>query len=329
MCFHHSLLPQLLQEIRLDSTVTMRWMDESSPDGAVGALTNVSHIMLSHIGIAYPILTCLLSPLLPSKAASRWAPSLCCVSSPKKKQKWHAVAKSSLILHLMALLGGQNNAVVASETRILPPTRQGQLVSEPSSSLRGHSIERNAVSLTDASKDFMELLSAEDGPDSEIIARLGNNLNEIALNLAAGSSKSDEETLKASVNAVSLIKDVVSDLSLAPSMPSALQDIVKTVVNDLGVAKEHLENVETIVTKHLDASRPRRRVLSSKQDSTTKYYHGSGATKADYHMRSKSLHLDKHRGHHNFEHQQGYHRARASRYEGKTRRRLSEHSECK
>lgn len=176
----------------------------------------------------------------------------------------------------------------------------------------------------------------EDVSGSELVS-IQNDLSEMLSNiqhLALDSTTSDTDTLKASAKAMSLVKNSISDLQLSLQMPSHLQFILKSTLNELTNAEKNVQKIEGFVSKHhgfgglgeTSMSSTHGRILSSEQASTTEINYNRGVTKTDHYMRAKGLHLGlgNHHGLGNhFGHaQQGYHRARASRQEGGMRRRL-------
>ena len=168
---------------------------------------------------------------------------------------------------------------------------------------------------------------------------LGNELADIyssVEHLVSGDISSTPNALKGASKSISLVRDRMTDLQLSASMPSHLQPMLERLMNELTEAETHMQKVEGFVNKYHKGpkktslgtstveSSTHNRILSNKEDSSTKYHFHSGVSKADHQMRVKSRHPGQGAGsifgHHQ---QQGYHRARSSRNEGSMHRRLS------
>lgn len=149
-------------------------------------------------------------------------------------------------------------------------------------------------------------------------------------------TKSDQETIQASVKAMLLARDHLTDLQLSGVMPSHLTGILESAVNALANVEQDGHTLEMLISKHGPGvtsdgigKASARRSLSSIHGSA-KYHFNPGVTKADYHHRAKSRPPGQ--GMHNLgnllgngHHQQGFRNARASREEGKTtHRRLTD-----
>jgi len=151
-----------------------------------------------------------------------------------------------------------------------------------------------------------------------------------------GSSTIKKESLKATSNALSLVKDRINDLQLSASVPTHLQGILKETLSTVTNAEKHVQKIYGFASKYygLDGeasksneesrTRSRRRILS--QGSSAKHHFSPSVTKADYHSRAKSQSMNGIGNHFTQkDHQQGYHRARTFRQEGReTSRRLTD-----
>lgn len=199
----------------------------------------------------------------------------------------------------------------------------------------------------------------DDGLSSELQRQHGELIsfqNEMAevrselIQLTSDEASSDQDVLKATSKAMSLVKDRINDLQLSGSMPSHLQRILETTSNQITNAEKHMRIVEGLVSQYrgidglleinrVEASKSstnHRKLLPRNQDSSNqgrsskKYHFNSGVSKADYHHRAKSRHLGQGQGFHAFlgnqfgqlgqhaSHQQGYRNERLSREEGTT-----------
>lgn len=166
--------------------------------------------------------------------------------------------------------------------------------------------------------------------------------------IAFDDASSDQDAMKATSKAMSLVKDYLNDLQLSGPLPSHLQRILVTTVNQITKAEKHMKEAEKFVSQYSGLAETNlekaskvpphnRKLLSSRKQSLNdpkspkKYHFNSGASKADYHYRTKNRHLV--HGYHGLgnhlsyqsHHQQGYRNARVSREEGTiTHRRLQD-----
>lgn len=202
-------------------------------------------------------------------------------------------------------------------------------------------------------------VSTSDTDDGEYGSKLISIQNEVTKIhssvqlVTSDDATSDQDALKVTFEAMSLIKGYIDDLQLTRSMPIHLQQILESTSNQITKAEKHMHKVEGVVSKYYGpgglaetnleeaskSSKHRRKLLSRNHGSnnnvsSTKYPFKQGITKADHHMRAtaRSHHLGQgpsssfsnhfvHQRHH----QQGYHGARALRQEaGGIGRRLTE-----
>ena len=142
------------------------------------------------------------------------------------------------------------------------------------------------------------------------------------------------KALKASLVALSQIKEYISKSDVIASLPSSFQPMFNTMLQELNTAETQLEIVEGLISKYyipdesksnLDATTAvsRERVLSSPKSSSKKTNYDLGISQADYHLRARNRVMQTHHNIDNaFGHQQGYHGARHSRSNGGRHRRL-------
>ena len=170
------------------------------------------------------------------------------------------------------------------------------------------------------------------GSVSEFVS-LQNEMSEVHFELqkvVSDDTASDTDALQATSKALSLVEDRMVDLQLSKSLPSHLQHIVTSTLNQITKAEKHIQKVNGFISQYrgLDRSTNHRKLLSNNQDSSAtkkKIQYKRSITKADHHMRAKSRHLGQghhflgsnHFGHH-AGHQQGYRGARIYREEGST-----------
>ena len=140
-------------------------------------------------------------------------------------------------------------------------------------------------------------------------------------------------------------------------MPSHVKEILASTMKELTKATKHVHKFEEMISEHnlYEASTittyrnlsTKKQSLNNNGKSSTKYHFHSGVSKADYHHRAKSRHLEQgyhhhglgnihsshlgkmfgHQAGHQASDQQGYHGARALREEGRTtHRRLQDNS---
>ena len=174
---------------------------------------------------------------------------------------------------------------------------------------------------------------------------LQNEMSEVHFELqkvVSDDTASDTDALKATSKVLSLVEDRLVDLQLSKSLPSHLQHIVTSTLNQITKAEKHIQKVNGFISQYrgLDrfaesnlvkastSSTNHRKLLSNNQDSSAtkkKIQYKRSITKADHHMRAKSRHLGQ--GHHflgnnhfgrHAGHQQGYRGARIYREEGST-----------
>jgi len=169
------------------------------------------------------------------------------------------------------------------------------------------------------------------------------------LQLNSDDASSDQDVLKATSKAMSLVKDHINHLQLSGAMPSHLQRILETTSNLITNAEKHMRIAiaedlvsqyrgidglpETNLVEASKSSTNHRKLLPRNQDpsnqgrSSKKYHFNSGVSKAAYHHRAKSRHLGQGQEFHAFQgmqfgqhasHQQGYRNERVSREEGTT-----------
>ena len=179
----------------------------------------------------------------------------------------------------------------------------------------------------------------DDVPDSdnEAVSSIINDLAEMLTSIQQASdddAESDQQALKTSVMALSLVKDHIANPRLIALLPQQFHSVFRKLSAELDRAGRHVQTIEALVSEHymgVDGTRAdtsmtgsRHLVLSSETDTSTKYHYNSAVKGSDYHHRATYNHMRHHSLDSSFNHQQGYHRARVSRQEGGTRRRLSQ-----
>ena len=172
--------------------------------------------------------------------------------------------------------------------------------------------------------DSLEALTAIATADynHEALAIITHKVNEIASSLNQYSpidldTAHAQEAIKASVTAISLLKEQLLTMEPILSLSSAGIDpkLFETMSRELMTAEAHMKSIEEFASESYSKSEPtKRRHLSSQGISTKNLPHKSSISKADYLIRVQSRHLEKiHNIGKSFETQQGYHPARQSR----------------
>ena len=117
--------------------------------------------------------------------------------------------------------------------------------------------------------------------------------------------ESAPKALRASILALSQIKDYISNSDVIASLPSSFQPLFKFLLQELSMAETQIEIVEGLISKYyiLDESKSdattavsRERVLSSPKSSSKKgkTNYDLGISQADYHLRARSRVMQTH-----------------------------------
>jgi hypothetical protein len=151
--------------------------------------------------------------------------------------------------------------------------------------------------------DSLEALTAIATADynHEALAIITHKVNEIASSLNQYSpidldTAHAQEAIKASVTAISLLKEQLLTMEPILSLSSAGIDpkLFETMSRELMAAEAHMKSIEEFASESYNKSEPtKRRHLSSQGISTKNLPHKSSISKADYLIRVQSRHLEK------------------------------------